>query len=387
MFILFLIVFIDLVGFGILIPLLPFYVERVGAGPEIITITLGVYSLFQFIAAPVWGKLSDIYGRKPILAWSLAGFAVSYVVLGYAESLWLIIAVRIFGGLMAGNISTAFAYVTDISTEETRAKSMGFLGAALGLGFIFGPVIGGVLAGPEVETANYTLPALFAAGVTTLALIGVIVFLPESLSPEIRAKIRNKPKTSLLSQLNLTLTRKVLTLIIAIGFMVTMSFAVLEVTLALWANDVLDFGPQDIGLLLAYVGVVIVIVQGGLIGPLTARFRERSLVLVAVGLYLTGYTALAFANGWPSLLFAMTLLAAGSGLSNPVLSSLVSKEAEETERGVVLGVFQGAGSLARVAGPLYAGFVFAQFGPPAAFVVAAVCMVPTFAMVILLPRH
>ena len=142
-YVLFLIVFVDLVGFGLLIPLLPFYVQRVGAGPEIITITLGLYSLFQFIAAPIWGRLSDRYGRRPILAWSLAGFAISHVVLGFADSLWLVIVTRIFGGLMAGNVSAAFAYVTDVTTEENRAKGMGFLGAAFGLGFVFGPVIGG----------------------------------------------------------------------------------------------------------------------------------------------------------------------------------------------------------------------------------------------------
>ena len=386
MMILFLIVFVDLIGFGIMVPLLPFYVERVGAGPEVITITLGLYSLFQFIAAPLWGRLSDRYGRKPILAWTLSGFVISYVVLGFAESLWLVVAARIFGGLMAGNISTAFAYVSDITTPENRAKGMGLLGAAFGLGFIFGPVIGGLLAGSETSTANFLLPALAAASLTTVALLGVVFILPESLSQDVRDQIRNKPRRSLKVKLQTAFGRRALILLVIIGFTLTMAWALLEVTLALWVNRILGFGPRDIGLTLAYVGVVGVIIQGGLIGPLTKKFGERILVASAVAFLLSGYVVLAAASDIYVLIAAMTLLAIGNGLSNPSLSSLVSKEASATERGSVLGVYQGAASLARFVGPLYAGFVFAQFGPAYPFVIAAACMIPALVFVFLLPR-
>lgn len=384
---LFLVVFVDLVGFGIMVPLLPFYVERVGAGPELITIALGLYSLFQFIAAPVWGKLSDRYGRKPILAWSLSGLALSYIALGFSDSLSMVIATRIFGGLMAGNIATAFAYVADVTTPETRAKGMGMVGAAFGLGFIFGPVIGGLLAGSDLETANFLRPALVAATLTTIALLGVIFTLPESLSKEVREQIRNQPKVLLRNRVRTALGRKTLVLIVAIGFVLTMAWALLETTLGLWASRVLGLGPQGIGLALTYVGVIGVIIQGGLIGGLTTKFGERILVVAAAGFLLGGYGFLAVANGWPLLIAGLTLLAIGNGLSNPSLSSLVSKEAEETERGSVLGVYQGAGSLARVVGPLYAGVVFAQFGPSAPFMIAAVCMIPALFMVLFLPRR
>ncbi|MEQ9446087.1 MAG: MFS transporter [Rhodospirillaceae bacterium] len=387
MMILFLIVFVDLIGFGIMVPLLPFYVERVGAGAEVITITLGLYSLFQFMAAPLWGRLSDRFGRKPILAWTLSGFVISYVVLGFAESLWLVVAARIFGGLMAGNISTAFAYVSDITTPENRAKGMGLLGAAFGLGFIFGPVIGGLLAGSETSTANFLLPALVAASLTTTALLGVIFILPESLSQDVRDQIRNKPKTSLKTKLHTAFGRRALILLVAVGFILTMAWALLEVTLALWVNRVLSFGPRDIGLTLAYVGVVGVIIQGGLIGPLTKKFGERLLVASAIVFLLSGYVILAAASDIYILIAAMTFLAIGNGLSNPSLSSLVSKEASETERGSVLGVYQGAASLARFVGPLYAGVVFAQLGPAYPFVIAAACMAPALIFVFLLPRH
>ena len=384
--ILFVIVFIDLVGFGILIPLLPFYVQRVGASPEIITITLGLYSLFQFIAAPMWGRLSDRYGRKPILAWSLAGLAISYLMLAAADTLALVMASRVVGGLMSGNISAAFAYVTDITSEENRAKGMGLLGAAFGLGFIFGPVIGGLLAGTDVETANYALPAYFATGLIILSLVGVVFVLPESLSADIREKIRSQPKTRLLTQLRLTLMQRTLVLIIAVSFMLTMAFALLEVIFALWAYDVLRLGPRDIGLVLTYVGVIGVIVQGGLIGPLTQRFSEAKLVVFSIVCFFSGYVWLVFTTTMASLFLAMTLLAIGSGISNPLLSSLVSKLAGDTERGTVLGIFQGAGSLARVIGPFYVGFVYADLGPTAPYLVAAVCMVPALVMIMALPK-
>ncbi|MDE0799822.1 MAG: MFS transporter [Rhodospirillaceae bacterium] len=387
MLILFLIVFVDLVGFGIMIPLLPFYVERVGAGPEIITITLGLYSLFQFVAAPLWGRLSDKHGRKPILAWTLSGLAISYLILGFADSLWMIIVSRVFGGLMAGNISTAFAYVADITTPETRAKGMGMVGAAFGLGFIFGPVIGGVLAGSDAETANFLIPALVAASLTMAAFLGVIFVLPESLSQGIRDQIRAQPKTTVGDRLKSAFNRRALTLLVCIGFAVTMAWALLETTLALWANAILSFGPREIGLLLTYVGVISVIIQGGMIGPLTKRFGERALVAVAVCFLFGGYGVLAATQGWTLLIVSMTLLAIGNALANPSLSSLVSKEADDRERGAVLGVYQGASSLARVAGPIYAGVVFVRLGPATPFEIAALCMVPALVMMMALPKR
>ncbi|MDH3512762.1 MAG: MFS transporter, partial [Gammaproteobacteria bacterium] len=166
MIILFLIVFIGLVGFGIILPLFPFYAERFGASPEVITWTMSAYTLSQALATPVWGRLSDAYGRRLVLILTMLGSVISYLLLAYADELWLVLFSRVLGGLMAGNIATAFAYVTDITTEDDRSASLGKIGAAMGLGFIFGPAIGGLLAGAEVETANYVLPALAAAALS-----------------------------------------------------------------------------------------------------------------------------------------------------------------------------------------------------------------------------
>jgi len=184
--IIFLVTFIGLMGFGIILPLFPFYVERMGASPEIITLTMAVFSLGQFVAAPLWGRLSDSIGRKPVLILTLLGSGLSYVLLAYAPNLTVVILSRMLSGLMAGNVSIAFAYVTDITDDSNRAAGLGKVSAALGLGFMTGPAIGGLLAGNTVENANYLLTAWAAAGINFLAMVAAIVFLKESLDAKKR---------------------------------------------------------------------------------------------------------------------------------------------------------------------------------------------------------
>ena len=378
--ILFLIIFMDLVGFGLLIPLLPFYVERVGAGPEVVTLVLGLYSVGQFIAAPLWGKLSDSFGRKPVLALTSLGLAVSYVMLAYADSLTLLIFSRLFGGIMAGNIAAAQAYIADITTPATRAKGMGVLGAAFGLGFIFGPAIGGILGGHDVATADFMSPALAAAAVTVVAAIGVLLFLKESLAPEMRAAKRDTPRLSLSEKLRATLGRKVLALLVAVGFMTITAWALFETVFALWANALFTYGPAQIGYVLTFMGVIGVIIQGGAIGPLTRRFGESKLAMTALALLILGYLGLAAAENELLTLIACGVLGVGSALFTPSLTSLVSKQAGEHERGAVLGVYQGVTSLSRVVGPAFSGAVFARLGPPAPFFLAAGLVIPAMAL-------
>ncbi len=385
--ILFLIVFINLVGFGLVIPLMPFYALRLGVGAEIVTLTIAAYSLAQFVTAPITGKLSDKYGRRPILIWTLGGTVISYLILSVADSLSLLMFARVFGGVMAGNIATAYAYATDISTNENRSKSMGMIGAAFGLGFIFGPVMGGWLAGPDVATANYHLPALVSAGLSFAAFLGVIFFLPESLKPEIRDEIAKKPKVRLAKQLHMTFHGEVLAVFVIIGFLFVGSWALFESTFALWANVEFNYGPSRIGTVLSFVGIIGVIVQGGLIGPLTKKFGENHLLLAALAVSVIGYVLLANASALTSLLIALAVLAIGSGLFNPSITSLVSKEAKPSERGFVLGIYQGIGSLARVIGPASAGFIFANFGHNIPFMVGSALMIPSLLLSFFVIRH
>jgi len=381
--ILFLITFMDLVGFGLLIPLLPFYVLRVGATAEVVTLVLGLYSVGQLIAAPVWGKLSDRLGRKPVLAVTSFGLALSFLMLAYADTLWLLIFSRLFGGLMAGNIAAAQAYISDITTPATRARGMGLLGAAFGLGFIFGPAIGGVLGGHDVASADFTSPALAAAAVTFVAAVGVMLFLKESLSPDMRAAQRDLPAIPFGGRLRAAFSRKVLAMLIAGSFLTVTAWALFETVFALWANAVLAYGPAQIGYVLTFMGVISVIVQGGAIGTLTRRFGERTLALAALVLLIVGYAALALASNQSAMLGACAVLALGSALFTPSLSSLVSQEAGEHERGAVLGVYQGATALSRVVGPAFSGLVFAKIGQAAPFLVAAALVLPALGLLML----
>ncbi len=385
--VLFLITFVNLLGFGLIIPLLPFYVERVGGSPEIITLIIALYSLLQFITAPVLGRLSDKYGRRIILIWTMAGTVLAYVLLGIAESLWLVIVARTLGGVMGGNLSVTYAYVSDISSPQDRPKSMGLIGAAFSLGFMLGPALGGLLAGSDMATANFFLPAMIAAGLSTIALMGVLIILPESLKPEIRAQNSDRPHVDMSTQLQIVFSKRTLAILIAIAFLVFAAWTVVQSIFALWANRVLDFGPTQIGLIFAYSGMVGVACQVILIGPLAKLVSEKTIVLLTIIAMCLGLITLSGATNLSYTLLSMTLLSASHSVFFPVISSLVSKEATETDRGVVLGVFQGVSSLGRVAGPTFAGAAFAQLGYNVPYLIGAAIMLPCFVLIFLLMRR
>ncbi|WP_417783873.1 MFS transporter [Terasakiella pusilla] len=362
MLVLFFVVFIDLVGFGIVIPLLPFFGEHFQASPDVVTLLLATYSITQLISAPVLGRLSDKYGRRPILLFSLLGSIITYVWLGFAETLMMLFIARAFNGFMAGNIATAFAYIADITTPENRAKGMGVIGAAFGLGFIAGPAIGGILAGPDAANPNFQLPALTAAALSAFAFILAIVKLKESLSEDARAKIANMPPRKHWQSFFETLMRPRLGLLIALSFLCTFVFAGMETTFAMWTRREFGWGPEQNGYLFAFLGIVSALIQGGLIGRLSKKFGEGKLVMVGSLLLGIGIGLIPLSDSVTLLLIATTILAIGFALSTPSLNSLISFEAGETERGGVMGASRSAATLARVLGPILAGILFAQLG-------------------------
>lgn len=378
--VLFLVVFIDLLGFGLLLPLLPFYVQRTGAGPELITAVLGVYSLAQVAAAPLWGRMSDRFGRKPILAVTCVGLALSYLLLAFADSLALVFASRVLGGIAAGNIATAQAYVADVTAPEDRAKGMGILGAAFGLGFIIGPTIGGILAGPDVATADYRSAALAAMALSVTAALGVALFLEESLPAHARGAL--KGPTTWREKLTAARERTPLCLLAAAGFLATTAFAQFETTFALSVNAAFSFGPREIGFIFGYMGVIHVVVQGLFIGPLTRRLGERRLALGALMLFIAGYLAVAASGALGALLAGATALALASAVFTPAITSLVSQQASAGERGAVMGAYQAASALGRVAGPAFAGTLFAA-GMMLPYLAAAALAAPAAALVFL----
>ena len=362
MLILFLVVFIDLVGFGIVIPLLPFYAEHYNASPDVVVLVLATYSLFQFFAGPLWGRLSDRIGRRPVLIITLAGAALSYVGLAFAETLLMLFIVRAFGGIMAGNIGTAFAYIADITTEENRAKGMGIVGAAFGLGFIAGPAIGGILAGSDPATADFRTPALAAAALSVVALVLAIVRLKESLSDEVRTKIAAEPPASRWTEFLSSLKQPQLGLLIVISFLSVFVFAGMETTFAMWSRRTFGWGPEQNGYLFAFVGLVSAAIQGGLAGRLSKKFGER-LMIISGGLLLAlGLGLVPLSANIPMLVLAMGILALGFAVMSPALNSLISKAAKDTEQGGVFGVTRSATTMARVVGPAWAGVLFAHIG-------------------------
>lgn len=362
MLILFLIVFIDLVGFGIIIPLLPFFGEHFSASPAMVGLLMAVYSLTQFIAAPFWGRMSDRVGRRPVLLITLGGAALSYVLLGFANSLMMLFLARGLGGFMAGNISTAFAYVADITTPENRSRGMGAIGAAFGLGFIAGPAIGGILAGPDPLNADFRTPSLAAAGLSLTALIMALFLLKESLSVEIRKRLAETPAKNRRQQFREALARPGVGLLIALSFLATFVFAGMETTFAMWSERRMGWGPQQNGYLFAFVGILSALVQGGLIGKLAKRFGETNLVIQGAAALALGMFLIPFTTSLPTLLGAMVIVAYGFSIITPSLNSLLSLQVGADEQGGVMGVGRSATTMARVMGPAWAGSVFALIG-------------------------
>jgi DHA1 family tetracycline resistance protein-like MFS transporter len=380
----FLTVFVDLVGFGIIVPLLPFYAEHFHASPETVTLLMAIYSLMQFFSAPLWGALSDRHGRKPVLLVSLAGIGLSYLWLAFADSLWALFAARALAGIMAGNIAAAQAYIADVTPPEKRAQGMGLIGAAFGLGFILGPAIGGLLGGTDPAAPRFLGPGLAAAGLSFLALIFAVVALKESLDPALRTVAGHRP-LSRFSALAAGLGDPQLRLTVILLFLMTFVFAGMESTFALWSERSFGWGPAQNGYVFAYTGVLAALVQGGLIRRLAARFGESRLVLqgaIALGL---GLLAIPFVHSLVPLLVAMALLAYGAGVSNPALTSLISLRSPDEARGATLGISQAATSLARILGPALAGLAFVGFGRGGPFLAGALVMLGVLLLAFRLP--
>ena len=350
--VIFITVFIDLIGFGIVIPVLPFYVEdpRFNASPSMVGLLFASYSIMQLLFTPILGKLSDRYGRRPVLLISLLGTAAGFLMLGLATSLWMLFAGRIIDGISGGNISTAQAYIADVTTPQNRAKGMGMIGAAFGLGFIFGPAIGGVLSRWGME-----VPFLFAAGLALANATLLYFVLPETVTKDHPA--RASAATARWSKLFEALKQRRLAFVFAIYFLFIVAFSIMTSSFALFTMFRFGYDAHDTGWLFVYVGVIGAIIQGGLIGRLVRRFGELQLVVAGALLFSTSLFIIPLTGphtGLATLLLVGALFAIGNALSTPSLTSLASKSVGRAEQGGVLGVTQSVASLARAVGPLIA---------------------------------
>ena len=366
--IIFLTVFIDLIGFGIVMPLIPIYSDQFGASGFMIGMIISSFSLMQFIFAPAWGRLSDRVGRRPVLLISNAGSTLSYALFALAsmrsgqEALYWILGSRIFAGICGANLSVASAYIADVSPPEKRSQSMGLIGMAFGLGFILGPAIGAVSA----KQFGLAGPGWVATGFCALNLVLAIIILAESRKPG-GEKLVHRPK---LEQWRHTFQQPVVGFLIVIYFLATFCFACFETTFGLLLYDKFAYDQTKVGYLFAYCGLLAAIIQGGVIGGLVKRFGEEKLIaysLMVVGLSLAILPYIS-QLGW--LLLGLALFAAGSGINRPPTFGLISLKTPPDEQGAALGVAQSAGSLGRIIGPIFAASVY-SFRPALPYLICA----------------
>lgn len=412
LFTVFLVVLIDLLGFGIVLPLLPFYAAEFGASAIVIGLLYSVFSFAQLIFSPIWGSLSDRIGRRPIMLLCSFGSIFAYIIFGLAGSISVLLFSRLFAGVMGGSISTAQAYIADVTSSEDRARGMGLLGAAFGIGFMLGPILTAGLIHPAFhnffgtlgfESAaawlteqKYALPGFFAAFLSLCSFMMVFFKLEETVDKE-RAK-QQLPKwkptgfftPQFWRQLSLNKERGsgFFVLLIASTFLLTLGQANLYSAFPLFSEAVLDMSVQQVSVQFFYVGLIAIVVQGGLIRPLTRKFPEERIflagnIIMVIGMLLIGFST----SVWMLTLF-LCLMGVGNSLNLPTMQSLISKEAPPDQVGTVMGSSQGFSGLGRTIGPTWGGF-FSGFNPALPFFLtaAAVSLTIWFGIKIVLGKN
>lgn len=369
------IVFVNMAGFGLIIPLLPFYAEAFDAPKWQVFVLFSAFSVGNFIGEQIWGRMSDRIGRRPVLIVTLFGAAATYVLLGFAPSLWIACAIRLVGGILSSNISTIQGYLADITPPERRAGRLGLMGAAFSLGFVMGPAIGGSLAHEELGIAGFRLPLLLAAALASCAAIGVILFVRETR----RARL-DAPRRGQFEGLSEAFAHPVIWRVLCVTLITIAGFAGMEATFGLWGEATFGWGPRQIGLCFLVVGVVAAVTQGLVTGRLARRFGEPRTRMIGLAFMFVGFAIQPFVTWWPLAIVGMTTVAFGQSLTFPSIGAVISKASPPDRQGEMMGVNNAAGALARIFGPLSAAPLFTAFGPTAPFAVASFLCLPALLM-------
>ncbi len=359
-------IFIDFAGFGLILPLLPFWAQRLGAGPVAIGLTLTVYALAQFLFTPVVGTLSDRYGRKPVIVVSLLIEAVALALTALAGSLPMLLIARFTGGLGASNIGTAQAVVSDVTAAQDRAKGMGLIGAAIGLGFVVGPAVGGILAPLRVA-----LPFWVAMIVALVNALLVMLFFPETrhLQAVEAMPASGRPGTALVfAGWRYVMHRPAIARLVLINLLFTVAFTAMEAIFPLFTQHTFGWTASQNGYIFTYVGVIVVIMQGGLVGQLVKRWGVQRVLIAGLVTLAIGLISLAFSTQLGVLLITLGILSMGDGTVTPAVSTLLSFASWSEAQGETLGFAQGVAGLGRIIGPLAAGSAYAVDSPGAPFV-------------------
>ncbi len=363
-------ILLDLIGFGMLLPLLPFYAQKLHASPAEVGLLFSSYSLAQLLFSPLLGWLSDRVGRRPVMLASIFGSAAAHLMFALADSFALLVLARSLAGVAASNYSIAQAYMADVSTAESRSKAMGLVGAAFGIGFVLGPALGSVLSltpyGPQAVP-------LTAAALSGINFLFALLWLPESLPREVRERRQAQPWIDL-PGFGRTWRNAPLRGMMVLFFLVMFCFSLFEATLALYCQHQLQFDEHRTSLLFVFVGVVLVVVQGGLLGRLIRRFGERRLILGGIALMAVGLAALPAYPSLGLLLASLLLLAVGSGVHNPSTLGLLSQITDPESQGSTIGLSRSFGALARTLGPVTGTWIFAVAGPAWPFWTAGALM-------------
>ena len=375
---LFLAALANVIGLGVIVPLLPFYAGEAGASPAQVAWLFAVFSLAQFATAPLWGRLSDRVGRKPVIAISFGGSVLAYIWLAQADGLVAIFLARAFAGVMNGWLATSQAYIADTTTPERRARGMGMLGAAFGVGFVIGPALGGYLVGGGAP--NFELPMMIAAAGSGVAFLIAL------------AALREPARQQTAADAQTTLAQAIAGAPLVVGligftFCVFFVFAGMESTFAVWTDAVLGMGPRDVGYYLSFAGICGTIVQAWLVGRMAAWIGEAKVLVLALIVLAGGLALLPAAETPPMLLPAIALLAFGFGLANPSLLSLISREAPGDLRGAAMGFNQSSASLGRILGPSWAGLAYGVLGPDWPFLSGALILIPVAVLAAVVVRR
>ncbi|MBK5260905.1 MAG: MFS transporter [Thermoanaerobaculia bacterium] len=384
--VLFLTVFIDLIGFGMVIPFLSFYAREYGASGVVVGAVVGVYSIMQFFVAPVWGRLSDRIGRRPVLLISLAASCAGYLLFAFSRSLTVLFLSRIIAGAGGANIGTAQAYISDVTSPQDRARGMGLIGAAFGLGFILGPPLSGILSavGTSRGLHGNLLPGLVAGGLSFVALMLGVFVLAESKPADL------KPRSGIAPQFDPRMWREMtshplLAAVMSGLFLTLLAVAGMETSVTLHARDRFNFTQLDMAYLFLFMGIVVAGIQGGLIGKFSKAVGEKTLIVIGAVSFTIAFVAVPTIFRVPLLYAVAFFIAIGQALTYPSLTSLVSKAAPANERGSMLGLSTSIGSLARFLGPIISGFLYDRAGVGGAFYGAA--LLTAAALLIALTLH
>ena len=344
---LFAVMFLVMVGFGIIIPVLPFYAEEIGASPTQLGLLMAVYSLMQLLFAPIWGRVSDKIGRKPVIMIGIFGLAVSFFFMGISSALWMLFVARVIGGVLsAANMPTVMAYVADITTPEDRGKGMGIIGAATGLGFVFGPAIGGVFS-----KINLSMPFYIAGTLSLLTFFLVWFFLKESLTEENR--IQQHKETITIRQA-LSGPHAVL---FFLHLFISLSLSGLEATFAYFAADRAGLGTIELGLVFMIMGLASAIVQGGIVGRMTKKYGEGIVIQIGIVVSMLGFGLILLIDSFTTAAIYLTIFGIGNGIIRPAVSALLTKTSA-SGHGRTTGLLSSFDSLGRIFGPPIGGWLF-----------------------------